>query len=62
MQPFGRLSVRCALTPPANPRECARLCATSTVARCVTPWLDAMRVDDPLRSTRIRRCDDARRW
>jgi hypothetical protein len=44
----GKLNVRRALTPPANPRERADLRATSPAERCLTFWLDVMRADDPL--------------
>jgi hypothetical protein len=48
MQRMGKLNVRRALTPPANPRERADLCATSPADRCLTSRLDVMRADDPL--------------
>src|SRR5450631_1821835 len=44
----GKLNVRRALTPPANPRERADLCATSPADRCLISWLDVVRADDLL--------------
>src|SRR5712671_812873 len=44
----GKLNVRRALTPPANPRERADLCATSPADRCLISWLDVMRANDLL--------------